>query len=222
MQADTALFWDLDGTLLTTGRAGIFALEAALLEVTGREADLDSLVTAGLTDAEVAAAALAAAAVEETDELSERFLRAYERHLPDCLPRRQGRVLPGVREALDDLRNEPGVTSYLLTGNTEAGARAKLAHYALEGYFAGGAFCAGPGGRVEIAQRARRLAGADARVYVIGDTPRDIAAGTAIGARTIAVATGSHSEQELREHAPWLVVPQIPEPARFRALLEAS
>jgi phosphoglycolate phosphatase-like HAD superfamily hydrolase len=218
--ADTALFWDLDGTLLTTARAGVFALEAAVLEVTGTQVDLDSLVTAGLTDGEVAASALAAADIEATEEQVETFLRAYERHLPDCLPRRTGRVLPGVREALDDLRDAPGVRSYLLTGNTEAGARAKLAHYALDSYFAGGAFCTGPGNRVEIARRACRLAPSGARLYVIGDTPSDIAAGEMIGARTIAVATGSHSEEELREHRPWLVVGRIPEPARFRALLE--
>jgi phosphoglycolate phosphatase-like HAD superfamily hydrolase len=220
--AETVLFWDLDGTLLTTARAGIFALESAVLEVAGTEVDLDSLVTAGLTDAEVAAAALVVAGVDATDELVERFLRAYERHLPDCLPRRRGQVLPGVREALDDLRGARGVTSYLLTGNTEAGARAKLAHYALDGYFAGGAFCIGPGTRAEIAQRARGLAAQGARLYVIGDTPSDIAAGAAIGARTIAVATGSHSEEDLWEHGPWLVVNRIPEPAQFRALLEVS
>ena len=222
MPAETALFWDLDGTLLTTARAGIFALEAAVLEMAGAEVDLEALVTAGLTDAEVAAAALAVAEVDPTEELVERFLRAYERHLPDCLPRRDGRVLPGVREALDDLREEQSVTSYLLTGNTEAGARAKLSHYGLAGYFAGGAFCIGPGPRAEIAARARRLAAADARLYVIGDTPSDIAAGAAIGARTIAVATGSFGAAELREHDPWLVVDRIPEPPRFRALLEVS
>lgn len=221
MQFETALFWDLDGTLLTTGRAGIFALEAALVEVAEVEVDLDALVTVGLTDVQVAEAAFAVAGVEPTEDLVETFLRVYERYLPECLPRREGRVLPGIREALDDLRDEPSITSYLLTGNTEAGARAKLTYYALDGYFTEGAFSAGSGCRIEIAHRARRLASNDARLYLIGDTPSDIAAGDAIGARTIAVATGSHSEQELREHAPWLVVPQIPEPERFRALLEA-
>lgn len=221
MQFETALFWDLDGTLLTTGRAGIFALEAALVEVAGVEVDLDALVTAGLTDVQVADAAFAVTGIEPTEDQVETFLRVYERHLPECLPRRKGRVLPGVREALDDLRGEPSIASYLLTGNTEAGARAKLAYYALDGYFTEGAFSAGSGSRVEIAHRARQLAGDDARLYVIGDTPSDIAAGEAIGARTIAVATGSHSEQELREHDPWTVVPQIPEPERFRALLDA-
>jgi phosphoglycolate phosphatase len=220
--AETALFWDLDGTLLTTARAGVFALEAALREVAGIDADLQSLVTVGLTDAEVAEAVFAVAQVDASDDLVERFLRAYERRLPECLPRRKGQVMPGVREALDDLREAPGVTSYLLTGNTEAGARAKLAHYALDGYFAGGAFCTGPGNRTEIARRARRLAADDARLFVIGDTPSDIAAGAAIGARTIAVATGSHSTDELREHRPWRVVDRIPDPPQFRALLEVS
>jgi phosphoglycolate phosphatase-like HAD superfamily hydrolase len=214
-----ALFWDLDGTLLTTGRAGVFALEAALNDVRGVEVDLQKLVTSGLTDAEVAAAALEAAGLEADEELVAEFLRAYERHLPECLPRRKGHVMPGVREALDDLAGRDDVRSLLLTGNTPDGARAKLAHYDLLGYFADGAFCLGPGARTEIARRAAAMApDADAR-YVIGDTPQDVAAGKAIDARTIAVATGSYSTEQLAEHEPWTVLQRIPEPPAFRELL---
>ena len=46
----TFLFWDIDGTLLTTGRAGIFAWEDAASEMAGRRIDLQRLQTAGLTD----------------------------------------------------------------------------------------------------------------------------------------------------------------------------
>ncbi|PSN20266.1 phosphatase, partial [filamentous cyanobacterium CCP5] len=50
----TVLFWDIDGTLLTTGRAGIFALEDAAVEVIGHPVNLSQLKTAGLTDVEIA------------------------------------------------------------------------------------------------------------------------------------------------------------------------
>jgi phosphoglycolate phosphatase len=54
---------------------------------------------------------------------------------------------------------------------------------------------------------------------VIGDTPHDIEAGAAIGARTIAVATGSYTTSELAKHAPWKVLAQLPEPAAVRVLV---
>jgi phosphoglycolate phosphatase len=218
------LFWDLDGTLLTTGRAGIFAFEEALAETTGIESDLQGLFTAGLTDAEIAALILEAANVDGAPERVADVLRAYERRLSACLPRRQGHVMPNVREVLEDLAARDDVRSYLLTGNTTAGARAKLAHYDLAGFFpdGAGAFCLGPGARVEIARRALPLAKSADAYYVIGDTPADIACGKAIGARTVAVASGSHTTDELAAHEPWAVLEQIPEPGAFRRLVGVS
>jgi len=214
-----ALFWDVDGTLLTTARAGVYALEAALRDVTGKDADLQQMVTAGLTDAEVAALALATAGREADDDVVDAFLRAYERHLPECLHRRRGHVMPGVREALEDLDGDPAARSFLLTGNTPAGARAKLAHYGLDRFFSDGAFCLGAGARDEIARRGLPLAdGAEVR-FVIGATPQAFACGKAIGGRTIAVGSGSYSSGTPSAHEPWRVLNRIPEPPDFRALL---
>ncbi len=215
------LFWDLDGTLLMTGRAGLYAFEEALLEVTGVEASLQDLPTAGMTDAGVVRLMLEHVGVEATPERIDAMLREYDQRLPASLPRRQGRVLDGIREVLDDLRDDPRVRSYLLTGNTPAGARAKLAHYGLGEFFPGGqgTFCIDHGSRSDLARRALPLAdGADA-VYVIGDTPADVECGKAIDARTIAVASGWHPREELEETEPWVVLDRIPEPAEFRKLL---
>jgi phosphoglycolate phosphatase-like HAD superfamily hydrolase len=213
------LFWDIDGTLLTTARAGVFSLEAALEEVSGVRADLDGMATAGMTDYAIAAAALAAVGHTTEEETVLRFLEVHGRLLPGYLHRRVGRVLPGVRGILDDLSERSDVLNLLLTGNIEAGAAAKLAHYGLDHYFrAGGAFCIGPGDRTEIALRARALANGEP-AFVIGDTPADVECGKAIDARTIAVATGSYSAEELEATAPWKVFDQLPEPERFRDLL---
>jgi phosphoglycolate phosphatase-like HAD superfamily hydrolase len=216
-----ALFWDLDGTLLLTGRAGLYAYEDAVLEVTGRKMDFAELKTAGMTDAGVAYLVLREAGVEPTAELAERVLRSYERRLPEVLPRREGRVLDGVREVLDDLEGRDDVRSFLLTGNTPDGARAKLSHYDLWRFFEDrdGAFCVDHGPRTDIARRAVALAPDADELYVIGDTPADIEAGKAIDARTIAVAAGWHTKEELEEHDPWVVLERIPEPAEFRRLI---
>lgn len=217
--SSVVLFWDIDGTLLTTARAGVFSLEDAFAEVTGVPVSLQDLATAGMTDYRIAEAALAEAGHATDEETVQRFLRIHEEQLPDYLHRRDGHVLPGVREVLEDLRGRADVLNFLLTGNTEAGAAAKLAHYGLAEFFgAGGAFCAGPGERAEIARRALPLANGG-QAFVIGDTPADVSCGKEIGARTVAVATGSYSADELRDTEPWLVLDQLPEPAAFRELL---
>jgi phosphoglycolate phosphatase len=214
-----ALFWDIDGTLLTTARAGIYALEDALEEVTKVRIDLQDLESRGLTEHAVARGVFDAAGIDADDELIDSFLRAYERHLPASLPRRDGRVLPGVREVLEDLDGEDRVHNFLLTGNTPAGARAKLSHYGLLEYFGDGAYCVGPGTRTDIARSAAALAQGASAVYVIGDTPHDIECGKAIGAKTIAVATGGYTTEQLAVHEPTMLLAELPEPMAFRELV---
>ncbi len=221
MKLRAVLFWDLDGTLLLTGRAGLYAFEEALEEVTGAISDLEKVSTPGYTDAAVAKLVLERAGQPSDPETVDAVLRAYERRLPASLPRRRGRVLEGIREVLEDLDGQEDVRSYLLTGNTPVGARAKLRHYDLDRFFpeGQGAFCIDHSSRVEIARRALPLAAGARAVYVIGDTPADIECGKAIGARTIAVASGWHPADDLAAAEPWTVLERIPEPARFRELV---
>lgn len=229
MTPPTVLFWDIDGTLLTTARAGVLALEEAAREVTGRPVDLAALPTAGLTDLEVAALVLETCGGGPASPAEvRRLLRLYESYLPQSLPRRAGRVLPNVREVLESLRGRADVISLLLTGNTREGARAKLGHYGLTDFFANGAFCDEVPDRVAVAREAlalaRRVAGGAAavdleRTFVIGDTPHDIACARAIGARALAVATGSYGADDLRAHGPWRVVDELPPPTAFATLV---
>jgi phosphoglycolate phosphatase-like HAD superfamily hydrolase len=216
----TALLWDLDGTLLTTGRAGVFALEEAAEELgADTPVDLQGLATSGLTDGEVAALCLRESGLPDDPDTVDRFLRAYEVRLPAALHRREGHVLPGVREVLDDLAGRDDVVSLLLTGNTTVGARAKLRHYDIEHYFERGAFCQAGEPREEIAARAAKLAGPGATLIVIGDTPHDIRCGRAVGARVLAVASGTYTGQELAAHDPDAVLEGLPEPPAFRRLI---
>ena len=228
----TVLFWDIDGTLLTTGRAGILAWEDACLDVTGQPADFQTLKTAGLTDHQIARCIIEAAGADAADRpLIDRLVRRYEALLPSRLPKRQGMVCPGVREALDHFMTaRSDVHSMLLTGNTAAGASAKLVYYGLQRYFEGGAFSEDLGPRSGIAGRA--LAAVRARfpqgeipidrVFVIGDTPHDIECARAIGARTLAVATGVYGAAELATHHPWRVFERLPEPDALEALIDGG
>jgi phosphoglycolate phosphatase len=213
------LFWDIDGTLLTTARAGVFSLEEALEQVSGVRADLQGMATSGMTDYAIAEAALAGVGHATDEETVQRFLEIHGRQLPEYLHRREGHVLPGVREVLEDLDADGAARNLLLTGNIEAGANAKLTHYGLDGFFReGGAFCVGPGERAEIARRALPFANG-ASAFVIGDTPADVECGKEIGAKTIAVATGSYSLDELRETEPSTVLERLPAPSVFRGVI---
>ncbi len=224
----TVLFWDIDGTLLSTGRAGIYAWQDALREEIGREVDLVQFDTAGLPDPVIATRLLHEFGNGSEPAAGLRLLRGYEERLPASLPRRAGRVLPNVREILDSLRPRSDVYSMLLTGNTRAGAKAKLAYYGLDRYFEGGAFSDDTEDRNGIARNAlgeaRRLLGEirPDRLYVIGDTPHDVASGKAIEARVVAVATGGYSLSSLQALNPWWAVEQLPDPGTFLTRLDVA
>jgi phosphoglycolate phosphatase len=221
------LLWDIDGTLLSTDRAGIAAWEAAALEATGSHIDLTSLPTAGLTDGQIAVAILSRTLPNSDDSDVGRLLASYEAHLPEALGRRQGGVLDGVAEILAALPPPPRCLPLLLTGNTARGAEAKLAHYGLTDAFPyGGAFCEGAEERASIAHRAAALASTTLaveispdRLFVIGDTPHDVHCGKAIGAKTIAVASGDYSREHLERLSPWVTLARLPDPAAFGLLV---
>lgn len=216
------VFWDIDGTLVRTGRAGLFAFQSAIAEQGFRQPELRQIQAAGMTDYSIAAQIIAAvtgrqARHEEITALSER----YEKLLPEYLAQHEGQVMPSVREILPALRAN-GIRSLLLTGNSRRGAELKMQKFGLEGYFDfdHSAFCEHSPTRDDVARRAfdsvKTLAAVEpARVFVIGDTPNDVRCGKQIGAFTIGVATGNFSEAELALHAPWWVTEQLPGAEEF-------
>jgi phosphoglycolate phosphatase-like HAD superfamily hydrolase len=223
----TVLFWDIDGTLLTTARAGVFAWQDAVRELTGREFELVSMRISGLTDYQIAVKTFERLGIETDEAFVRRFVHRYEELLPASLPRKQGKVMANVREILEHFHGRSDVRSYLLTGNTRGGARAKLIHYDLIHFFPDGAFAEDAGDRSSIARRALDLAKqagpvAEDGVFVIGDTPHDIECAHAIGARTIAVATGGYTIDELRAHAPWRIFDELPPAPAFARLIDVE
>jgi phosphoglycolate phosphatase len=144
-----------------------------------------------------------------TPENVDAFLGRYVALLPEELPRRNGRVLPGIRPLVEELARQPEKTLGLLTGNLERGAQLKLEHYDLWQFFPFGAFADDHHDRNALGPcalaRAIAHAGFDflpGQIDVIGDTGHDIACGKALGARTVAVATGSWSRERLAEGEP--------------------
>ncbi len=218
--------FDIDGTLLSSGGAGKAAMYAALeSEFEVREL-YDSVPFAGRTDRAIAGDLFALHGIENCEAVWRRFVAGYLRHLPGCLLERQGRVLPGIAELLEQLRGRGDVAVGLLTGNMRAGARTKLDHFSLYHHFRFGGFGDRHLDRDCVASEAldelRRFLGSPvdlARVWVIGDTPLDIRCARSIGARVAGVATGQHTTDELAAERPDLLLSDLADPAPLLARL---
>lgn len=203
------LLFDIDGTLITSGGAGEGALMDAMKQRFGIGEDLAGITIAGATDALIARMMLEKNGLPASPENVTTLLDAYLTFLGGRLARHSGRVLPGIVRLLDRLRDRKDCVLALLTGNLVRGAEIKLSHYRVWEYFEFGAFADDHHDRNELPKFARARAveahGEDfpaERIFVIGDTPRDIECGKAVGARTVAIATGNYSRAELAAHHP--------------------
>lgn len=222
------IFWDIDGTLIKTAKAGLFAFEQATSELWSGSIDFEQIKTAGMTDFSIAAEIIEGitgreATIAEAAELAKR----YEELLPYHLSIREGRVLPSVCEILDKLHHRSDCKSLLLTGNSRVGAELKLRKFGLDHYFdfSNSAFCDAHLTRDEVAAGAWTIVQSMMNsgvksVFVIGDTPNDIRCGKKIGAYTVGVATGMYSLEQLQQCSPWWAVESLPPAEHFLTRLE--
>jgi phosphoglycolate phosphatase-like HAD superfamily hydrolase len=197
--------FDIDGTLVATGGAGLRALNRAFVEIHGVAEATRGIAADGKTDPilvdEMFRARLSRAPV---DGEYEALIGRYLEHLAGEVERTERYVVfPGVIRALDLLAGR-GVTLGLATGNVERGAAIKLARGDLWRRFAFGGYGSDAGDRAELVARAIARGEAHAgrtfardEVVVIGDTPRDVAAAHKNGVLAWGVATGPHRADAL-------------------------
>lgn len=216
------ILWDIDGTILHSAGAGRRALQAALGAVFGVEGSLDGINLAGSTDRLIIRQIFSRFSIEFSEGNLARYLDGYIAELPAALGAGASRVLPGVREVLGQAAGRPEVALGLLTGNVRRGAQAKLDQHGLWGFFPVGAFADDAELRSELGPHALRRArghwGAEfppGRVWIVGDTPQDIACARAFGARALAVATGGSGLAELASHGPDAALGDLADPAAF-------
>ena len=224
------VLFDIDGTLVLTGGAGLRAMNRALEDTLGHANGLDGIPVAGRTDWSILVDAVTKVGRQMDADLfatlRDRYLAnlAIEIEHPGKGPKA---VMPGIRELLDALASRPDVLVGLLTGNFEEGARIKLDHFDLWRYFACGAFGGDAADRNALVpfavDRARACGLAEIRladVFVIGDTPHDVACAHAAGAVAVAVATGGHTVDQLRETGAEIVVPDLSDTHAFLKLID--
>ena len=203
------LLFDVDQTLLYTGGAGGLAMARAFHQLYGVEDAFQAIEGSGRTDWNILKRGLELHDLLDgtpIEELLPSFIDVYLEHLPATLREAPGgHVKPGVPELLDALATRDDVRLGLATGNFKRACLLKLAFFKLDAHLHDGGFGEDAEDRGELVAKAiERVAngtahGSDAKndVWVIGDTPRDVEAARANGARSLAVATGTSSVDDL-------------------------
>jgi phosphoglycolate phosphatase len=226
------VLFDIDGTLVLTGGAGMRALNRACEEVVGLSGALDGVQLAGRTDWIILHDTMAKIGRSLDDELFQRLRVSYLACLRDEI-HEPGHgvkaVMPGVHALLDALQPRPDVFLGLLTGNFEEGARIKLEHFGLWRYFRCGAYGDDASDRNALVpfavKRARACGLPDLpphQILVVGDTPHDVACALAVGALPVGVATGSYGVDQLRASGADIVFEDLSDTAAFLELLDDS
>ena len=189
-----------------TGGPAKNAFCGAMIDTFGTVGNVEEVSFGGKTDPQIARELLVGIDYS-VDLIEERFpslWHSYTERLADELTQCPMQVLPGVHELLNILKRMDDIGVGLLTGNIARGAQLKLDSAGLTEHFVLGSYGSDHEEREHLSrialQRARDMwnpALCPENTVVIGDTPRDVDCGLAIGARTLAVATGSFSSSQL-------------------------
>jgi phosphoglycolate phosphatase len=204
------VLFDIDGTLVHTGGAGVKAFAKVFATEFGATDGFERLKFAGRTDVSLVREFFGFHGIAASPDNFRRFFERYVFWLDHILRDSVTKMCPGVLPFIRGLEALPQPPLLgLLTGNIRLGAEIKLRHFELWDVFVTGAFADDHEERDQIAavarQRGSKLLGEELRddeVLVIGDTPLDIRCGRAIGARVLAVATGGAKLEELQRHKP--------------------
>ncbi len=208
------VLFDVDGTLVHTGRAGSRAFGKTIASEFKAPESVEKVRFGGRTDISLARELFGLNRIPATPENFRRFFVSYVFWLDHLVANSNGEICRGVPEFIRDLQALPNPPMLgLLTGNIQLGAEIKLRHFGLWEFFEFGGFADDHEDRNRIAaaalKRGRRVVGKNLRpeeIVVVGDTPFDIRCGKFIGAKVLAVATGGAKLDELKKHSPdWVV-----------------
>jgi phosphoglycolate phosphatase len=208
------VLFDIDGTLIRTGGAGVKAFARVFATEFGAIDGFEKLKFAGRTDFSLVREFFEFHGIPVTPEQFRRFFERYVFWLDYILMHSEAETCPGVLDFIRELKTLPQPPLLgLLTGNIRLGAEIKLRHFNLWEVFETGGFADDGEERDHIAAVARARGShvlgktlRDDEVLVIGDTPLDIRCARAIDAKVLAVATGGSTLDELKAHRPdWAV-----------------
>lgn len=204
------LLFDIDGTILLTNGAGTRAANRAFEKIYGLKDAMGGIEAAGKTDPLILSEIfMKSLSREYTPGEAQVLYREYVEFLEEEIVKSRIDIMPGIPFLLENLSVRRDIILGIATGNIEHGAWIKLRQSRLDVHFGFGGFGSDSGSREGLIRKAIERAKNHLNrkddfdeVFVIGDTPYDIIHGRAAGAVTVAVATGSYSARELRNHNP--------------------
>lgn len=232
MSNSRLLLFDIDGTLISSGGRGKNAMLAAIGALFGKTPENFSFKDfAGSTDPLIVRTLIQKNGIQSVDpdttyeKVLPHYIAFLERELNDHPE--PVKVLPGVKKLLDLLQSDRQCCLGLVTGNIAEGAKMKLQSAGLTDYFSIGAYGSDAANRnllppiaVERAARKFDRHFSPENIWVIGDTPRDIACAKANEFRSLAVATGGWSTAQLQTHQPDVTLPDLSDSQKVLQLLK--
>jgi phosphoglycolate phosphatase len=214
------VLFDIDGTLLSSEGMGRASMQRALDDVFGSPGN-PAYRYDGKTDRQIVREVMRMEghSDDHIDSRMQKLMELYVEGLRAGAKSGKFNVQPlaGVPEILDALEARDDVVLGLLTGNIAPGARIKLTAAGIDpDRFRVNAFGSDHENRPELPGIAQRRASevlglsiAGDRLVVIGDTPADIACGRSLGARSIGVASGHYTVDQLMAHNPYAALPSL-------------
>jgi phosphoglycolate phosphatase-like HAD superfamily hydrolase len=205
VQNNILILFDIDGTLVQGAKCHYKAYIEGVKKFYGMEEHVHSINAAGKSDKLILQEILTLGGLT-AEEIQKNFQNCLDFMTDYYLKNVQYeniRVLDGTAELLEELQRK-NVLLGLVTGNLELIAHAKLGRAGLDSYFSFGGFGSDNADRSLMVKKALSIAKNQLgfkgdKIFVIGDTPRDVEAAQAYNLKTIAVATGMYSTQELRD-----------------------
>jgi len=230
------LLWDIDGTLMSSTTHGAFRKYFApvMKEIFGSSGKLADLKVSGMTDTQIFYESLRDEGFtpEQILGANEKLLPIFEKRMKEVIGATETPYVmkPGVREILEATTKDSSFLNALLTGNLSVAAKIKLDSFGLWKYFEGKPNVFG-----EISHDRRELGKSAVTIaenflgeklkpeqfVVIGDTPNDIAAARAFGAKMVSVATGKgHPREELLMYKPDIVIDSLSDTQKVLQILQ--
>ncbi|MBN2356934.1 HAD hydrolase-like protein [candidate division KSB1 bacterium] len=212
------ILFDIDGTLIHSGGAGVRAMTDAFEQLHGVADAFQGISLAGRTDTTILADAYEKSGLPMSPEHETLFKKRYAELLPAELeqPSHLRRIMPGVETLLPVLQDRDDLRLGLLTGNWEVSGRIKLVYFGINDYFPFGAFSDDSPQRDQLlpfaVERCKDMYQWEANgsdIFVIGDTPSDILCAHPHGAKAIAVAAAGYSIEDLRAYDPDYLLPDL-------------
>lgn len=230
------LLFDIDGTILKTGGAGMRAMAQVAAEMFGDGFRWDGISPGGHLDPLIYAEAMQVNGIAHDDDTHVRFRTAYIARLAAELSHSPhiAEVMPSVHDTLQRLRDRMmsrgDVVLGLLTGNYSQAVPIKLNAVGVDpGWFRITAFGDEAPTRPDMVALAMQRYGDELRrqvdplrVMIIGDTPRDVACGKAHGCAVLGVGTGSFTPEQLLAEGADFAVESLADAGVFWEWLDAT